>query len=84
MSSPFAASPNAPARDAQVVTPSDSTNIPVCRSLWIGGTGGDIKVRTVAGTDIVFSGVPIGSVLPVQVIRVWSTGTSCTSINALY
>ena len=73
------------AHGAAAVTKSDTAEMPICRSLWI-GVGGDIKVTMADGQDVTFVGVPSGSVLPVQVIRVWNTGTGAgvASILALY
>jgi len=51
--------------------------------LYIGVTG-DVKVKTVAGNDVVFTGVPAGSFMPVQVTQVFATGTTATNIVALW
>lgn len=48
------------------------------------GVGGDIKVRTAGGDDVTFTDVPSGSFMPVQVIRVFTTGTSASAILALW
>jgi len=37
-------------------------------------------VLTAQGTDIVFPSVPAGFILPVQVIRVYATNTTATSM----
>lgn len=51
--------------------------------LYIGGAG-DLKVTT-SGNDIVqFVGVQAGTFFPVNVVKVWASGTSCTSIIALW
>lgn len=51
--------------------------------LYIGGAG-DIKVAT-SGNDIVtFVGIQAGTFFPVNVIKVFTTGTSCTNIIALW
>lgn len=73
------------AHGAAAVTKSDTAEMPICRSLWI-GVGGTIKVTMADGQDVSFVGVPSGSVLPVQVVRVWDTGTDAgvASILALY
>lgn len=72
----------APATDAFSVTPNDSTNLTIWAvALYIGGTG-DVKVDTVNGTTVTFSSVPVG-ILPVQVKRVYSTGTTATNIVGL-
>ena len=48
------------------------------------GVGGDVKVRTAGGNDMTFVGVPTGTFMPVQVVRVFTTGTSATDIVALW
>lgn len=52
-------------------------------NLYIGGAG-NVKVTTIGGDVITFTATPIGQVLPVQVIKVHSTGTTATLINALW
>jgi len=51
--------------------------------LYIGVTG-DVKVKTIAGNDVVFTAVPAGSFMPVQVKQVFATGTTATNIVALW
>jgi len=74
---------------AAAVTPSDTVNIPSVSGgdnngcvLYVGGAG-NLKVRTVGGDEVTFVGVNTGTFLPVQVVRVFSTGTSATNILAL-
>ena len=55
--------------------------------VYVGGgaaASNDIKVTTAAGNDIVFKAFPKGGFLPVQCIRVWSTGTAATDVVALW
>jgi hypothetical protein len=59
-----------------------SNGNPGC-NLYIGGAG-NVKVTTIGGDVITFTATPVGQVLPVQVIKVHSTGTSATLINALW
>ena len=40
------------------------------------GTGGDLEVTTAGGDKVTFVGVPSGTFLPVQVLKVWNTGVS--------
>ena len=47
-------------------------------------TWSEVKVTTAAGNDVVFSHFPTGTFLPVQCLRVWSTGTSATDVVALW
>jgi hypothetical protein len=51
--------------------------------LYVGGTG-SVSVQTIGGDSASFVGVPAGTILPVQVLRVNSTGTTATSIVALW
>ncbi len=48
------------------------------------GTGGDVKVTTISGDDVTFKNLANGSVLAVQVKKVFSTGTDADDIVALY
>lgn len=48
------------------------------------GTTGTLKVTTIAGDDVTFTGVLSGSFFPVQVRKVWSTGTTASNIIALW
>lgn len=64
--------------NAAAVTTSDTKNLPQPSIIYT-GAGGSVKVTTADGTDITFTGLNAGSVIPVQVIRVWSTGTTTTS-----
>lgn len=72
----------AAAYDAASLTKSDSTVFPTTRSLYVGGTG-DVAVRMASGTVITFSAVAVG-ILPVQVNKLLSTGTTATNVIALY
>jgi len=53
--------------------------------LYVGGAG-NVRVTTIGQDIITFSGVPAGTVLPIQVIKVFSvgSGTTATLINALW
>jgi hypothetical protein len=75
---------------AASVTASDSADIAAVTGgtnngcvLYVGSFG-DVKVRTIGGDDVTFKNVQAGTFLPVQVIRVFSTGTTSTDIVALW
>lgn len=68
---------------ATAVTKSDSADIFHTRGLYIGSVG-DVKVTMVNGDVVTFYGAQTGSILPIQVTRVWSTGTTALNIVALY
>jgi len=76
---------------AAVVTPSNTADIPYVGGgdinwpcvLFIGGAG-NLRVLTAGNDDVTFTGVLAGSFLPVQVTRVFATGTTATNIVALW
>ena len=80
-------------RSAAAVTPSDTTNIPSISTedgsgnngcvLYVGGVG-DIKVLTVGGNEVTLVGIAAGTFIPIQVLRVFATGTTATSIVAIW
>ena len=51
--------------------------------LYVGGTG-SVSVVTIGGDTITFAGVPAGTTLPIQVLKLRSTSTTATLINALW
>jgi hypothetical protein len=71
----------APARGGAAVTKSDSTVVNF-RALYVGGTG-DVAVTAEDGNDVTFESVPAGSILPISVTKVLSTGTTATKIVGL-
>ena len=78
-------------RRAAIVVPSDTVDIPfvgapddVWACVLYVGTGGDVRVLTDGGDDIVLKNVADGTFLPVQVKRVFSTNTSASGIIALW
>jgi len=78
---------------AAAVTPSDTVNIPYVGGdgttpswpsvLYIGGSG-NVRVLTEGNDDVTFFNMAAGSFLPVQVVRVFATNTTATSIVALW
>lgn len=71
-----------PATTAAAVTPSDSTDLAsASRALFV-GTGGNLKVTMASGAVVTFEGVGAGW-HPLQVRRVWATGTTATKIVAV-
>lgn len=53
--------------------------------LFVGGAG-NLAVTTIGGDDVTFNAVPVGTILPVQVLKVKSSGsgTTATLIKALW
>lgn len=72
------------ATHAAAVVASDTVNLATeaYQGLYV-GVSGDVKVITADGDTVTFKAVPVG-VLPVQVRRVFSTGTTATNMVALY
>lgn len=75
---------------AAAVTPSNTVDIPSISGgtnngcvLYIGGAG-NVKVLTVGGDEVTFTNIQDGTFMPVQVLRVFSTGTTATGIVALW
>ena len=51
--------------------------------LYVGGTG-NVSVITIGGDQLTFNGVPAGTTLPIQVLKLRATGTTATLVNALW
>lgn len=73
-----------PANDAKAVTPHDTNTIAPCRSLFIGGAGNITLSTGSDDSDVLFTGVTAGMILPVRASAVRATGTTATNIVALY
>lgn len=73
-----------PAHYAVAVTPNDGADLAdTSRALYIGGAG-DVKVDMLGSGTVTFVGVAAGTVLPLRADRVYATGTTATSIVALW
>jgi hypothetical protein len=79
--------------NAQAVTPSDSQDLLLSGSpiegvengaLLYVGTGGGLTITTLGGQQVTLANVPDGSYVPIQVRKVWATGTSASNILALF
>ena len=65
------------------IAKSDSASIELTRAVYVGGTG-DLKVTYQDGSIDVLQSIPAGTLLPIRVSLVWSTGTTATKLSALY
>jgi hypothetical protein len=76
---------SAPAQAAAAVTPNDGVDLPggLTIALYVGGVG-TLRVTMADGVVANFAAVPAGTTLEIQVTRVHATGTTATSIVALY
>lgn len=74
----FYKTPDSCATYAVEITAADSDLTNPVRALYV-GTGGNVKVTTDRNSVVTFTNVQDGSILPVNVKRVWATGTSGAS-----
>ena len=74
----------APARRVEAITPDDTGFLRVpTRALFV-GTGGNLKLQSLEGGEVVLKNVPSGCTLDVQVAAIRATGTTATDIVGLY
>ncbi len=71
-----------PALGAYAVTPNDSTVLAGCRALYVGVSGDVALVAKGSAAAVTFKSAPVG-ILPVQAVKVLSTGTTATDIVRL-
>lgn len=75
---------SSPASAGFPVTPSDTLDLPsTSRAIYV-GSAGTLSVRMLSGDSVTFAGVASGTLMPIRVNQVLSTGTSAGSIVALY
>lgn len=73
----------APYTAAVAVTPSDTVNFTeVPRAIYVGGAGNIVAVMD--GAAVTFTGVPVGTILPIKPTRINLTSTTATLMLALY
>jgi hypothetical protein len=68
---------------AEAITPSDTLNLPTPSIVYVGSSG-NVRVTTPQGDTVTFANVATGTIIPVQVLRVLSTGTTATSLVRIY
>jgi len=79
-----AVSLTAPVTSAEIVTPSDSTDLnQITRALYV-GVGGELSVVMLSGAVITLSNVAPGVLYPLRVQRVMATGTTASALIGLY
>jgi hypothetical protein len=71
------------ATTARAVTTSDTNTIGGCRGIYVGGAGNVVCDFADGQTNVTFTAVPAGTVLPIQPLRI-KTASTATSIVALY
>jgi hypothetical protein len=79
-----AKNPDAPYYRAAAIIPTDTTTLfSPTRGVYVGGAGA-LKVVMEDETEVTFAAVPVGTVLRIRCVRVFSTGTTATNLVALY
>ncbi len=79
----YAASLESPAQHGFAITPHDSVPLTTAtRAIYV-GTAGNIAAVLISGAEVTFSNVPSGSLLPVRLARVKSTGTTASNMLGL-
>jgi len=70
--------------DVVDIVPSDTADLPVvCRGLYVGGNGGDVRVRMLSGQDVTLRNLQSGVDYPRRIVRIFATGTTATQIQGL-
>ena len=74
----------APSDKAEAITPSDTLDLTnATRGIYVGGSGDITCIMASDSSSVTFSSVNTGSILPIRVKRVESTGTTATNLIAL-
>ena len=50
-------------------------------TMTVGDSYVDVRVKTIAGSIVTFTNFPVGEYLPIQVLNLYSTGTSAAAAN---
>jgi len=76
---------NSPAGNSALITKSDTVALPfVTRAIYVGGAG-NISMQLVNDkAPVLFTAVPVGTVLYVRAQQVYSTNTTATLLIALW
>lgn len=73
-----------PASRAFAITKSDTVDCSeVTRAVYVGGAGDLTVVMAGGGAAVTFVGVPAGTLLPIRISRLKSTGTDATDVLGL-
>jgi hypothetical protein len=73
-----------PALKGFVISPDDQADLAVLpRAIYVGGSG-NVTVKMLDNTTLVFIGVLGGSFLPIRPSRVMATGTTATAMVGVY
>ncbi len=69
--------------DGALVTPHDTNELAKHGTIYC-GEDGNVKIKTVDGNDLTFTGLKAGTVLPVAARQVYATGTTSGSVIVMY
>lgn len=69
---------------AAAITTSDTTSLTgITRAVYVGGAG-NITAIMLNGDAVLFTAVPVGTVLPIRCTRINATATTATALVAMY
>lgn len=72
-----------PCEGAEAITAHDTDQLDFAtRAIYVGGAG-NIRVDMVSDDTVTFNGVVAGTILPIRVRKVYSTGTTATNLIGL-
>lgn len=69
---------------AVAVTPSDANSFSQPVSVYVGVSGNVAITPANGGSSVTFVGLPAGAMVPCQALAVLATGTTATSLVAVY
>lgn len=81
------------ALNAEIITPSDTQDLTLSGGAIVPtetgaciyvGTAGNLTVTMLGGQKVIFYNIANGSFLPIQVKKVWATGTTASNLLSLY
>jgi hypothetical protein len=73
-----------PAEKYNAITPHDTNDLSTpTRGLYV-GVSGDVKVISLDGNDVTYTGLMAGIIHAISCTRVYATGTTATNIVGIY
>jgi hypothetical protein len=73
-----------PAEKYNAITPHDTNDLTVpTRAIYV-GVSGDVKVDSIDGNAVTYTGLMAGIIHAIACTRVYSTGTTATNIVGIY